>query len=89
MKLTIHVTIALTILFFTSNTEAQVTLQPWTQVYGTVPGQSLGRYVNGNIQSSNFPYNAAVSKVGSTGVYALQDRHNGAPAVLWGKSYRG
>lgn len=41
-------------------------------MYGSVPGQSLGRYVSGNIQSSSFPYKAAVSRVGNTGVYTLQ-----------------
>ena len=50
---------------------AQVTLQPWTQVYGTVPGQSLGRYVTGKTQSPNFPYKAAISRFGNTEVYRL------------------
>jgi hypothetical protein len=55
-----------------ADSDAQVTLQPWVQVFGTVSGQSLGRYVNGQIQSTNFPYRAAVSQTGNTGVYTLE-----------------
>jgi len=50
---------------------AQVTLQPWVEVFGTTNGQQLGKYVTGIAPSSNFPYRAAVSKVGSTGIYRL------------------
>jgi hypothetical protein len=51
---------------------AQVTLQPWTQVYGTTPGQSLGRYVNGITPSANLPYKASIFSLGNTGLYTLQ-----------------
>jgi hypothetical protein len=50
---------------------AQVTLQPWTEVFGTVNGQQLGKYVNRISPSANLPYKAAASKVGSTGIYRL------------------
>lgn len=54
----------------------QVTLQPWTEVYGTVNGQQLGKYVTGITASTNFSYKAAVSKVGNTGVYLLQSQND-------------
>ncbi len=50
---------------------AQVTLQPWTEVFGTVNGQQLGKYVTGITPSANLPYKAAVSKVASTGIYRI------------------
>ncbi len=50
---------------------AQVILQPWVEVFGTVNGQQLGKYVAGITPSTNLPYKAAVSKVGSTGIYRL------------------
>jgi hypothetical protein len=40
---------------------AQVTLQPWVQVYGTVPQTQLGEYVLGITPSASLPYRAAVS----------------------------
>lgn len=49
----------------------QVTLQPWVEVYGTVNGQQLGKYVTGITPSANLPYKAAVSKIGNTGIYRL------------------
>lgn len=50
---------------------AQVVLQPWLEVFGTVNGQQLGKFVTGITPSANLPYKAAVSKVGSTGIYRL------------------
>ncbi|MBA4312151.1 MAG: hypothetical protein C0417_05935 [Chlorobiaceae bacterium] len=50
----------------------QVTLQTWTEVYGTVNGQRLGQFVLGIKPTSNLPYRAAVSKNGSTSFFRLQ-----------------
>ncbi|HCV43261.1 MAG TPA: hypothetical protein DGH68_07230 [Bacteroidetes bacterium] len=54
--------------------QAQVTLQPWTQVFGTTPGAQLGFYVNGHSPTSNFPFRASVYQLGNTGVYTLQNQ---------------
>ncbi|MGB2869154.1 MAG: FG-GAP-like repeat-containing protein, partial [Bacteroidota bacterium] len=51
---------------------AQVILQLWTEVYGTTNGEQLGNYVTGIASSANLPMRAAVSSVGSTGVFSLQ-----------------
>jgi len=61
----------LLIVFFRISAPAQVVLQPWVEVYGTVNGQQLGKYVTGITPSVNLPYKAAISKVGSTGMYRL------------------
>jgi hypothetical protein len=50
----------------------QVTLQPRTQVYGTVPGDRLGNVVTGIKPTTNLPYRAAVSHGGVTSFYRLQ-----------------
>jgi len=50
---------------------AQVTLQPWVERFGNTNGEQLGKYVAGITPSANLPYKAAVSKVGSTGIYRL------------------
>ncbi len=50
---------------------AQITLQPWAEHYGTTNGEQLGKYVTGITPSANLPYKAAVSKIGSTGIYRL------------------
>jgi hypothetical protein len=62
---------------------AQITLQMWTEVFGTVPGQSLGGYVNGRVESVNLPYKAAVSKLGSTGVYSLYTQTDTAVRAIF------
>ena len=51
---------------------SQVTLQPWTEVEGTTNGQQLGKNVTGIVSTTNFPFRAAVSRNGITGVYSLQ-----------------
>lgn len=50
---------------------SQVTLQPGVEVFGNTNGEQLGKYVTGIVPSANVPYKAAVSKVGSTGIYRL------------------
>ena len=67
--------IALTIasLFPITLTTAQFVLQPWVQVFGTVDGQQLGKYVTGITPSANLPYRAAVSMNGSTSFFRLRD----------------
>lgn len=50
---------------------AQVTLQPWVEGFGSTNGEQLGKYVTGITPSTNLPYRAAISKVGSTGIYRL------------------
>ncbi len=49
-------------------------LQSWTSVSGSVDKQYLGNYVYGIPSNANLPFKAAVSKVGSTGLYTLQTK---------------
>lgn len=49
----------------------RVTLQPWVEVFGTVNGQQLGKYVTGITPSANLPYRAAVSQNGSMSFFRL------------------
>ena len=48
-----------------------IVLQPWTEVYGTVNGHQLGKYVTGITPSANLPYRAAVSQNGSMSFFRL------------------
>jgi hypothetical protein len=65
--------LALTIFFILDLSARQVSLQPWTEVYGKVRGQALGRYVTGIKPTANLPYRAAVSSGGKTSFYRLQN----------------
>jgi hypothetical protein len=65
--------LALTVFFVLDLSARQVTLQPWTEVYGKVTGQGLGRYVTGIKPTANLPYRAAVSHGGVTSFYRLQN----------------
>jgi len=58
--------------------QTPIQLQPWLEVKGTVNGQQLGKYVTGIKPTLNFPYKAAVSKIGSTGIYSLQTQNDTA-----------
>jgi len=62
---------------------AQVTLQPWMEVFGSTNGEQLGKYVTGIVPSANLPFKAAVSKVGSTGIYQLQDSTQTTPQRIF------
>jgi hypothetical protein len=66
---------------------AQVTLQPWTQVYGTVNGQQLGSEVQGINATTNLPYKASIKSFGSTGLYTLQMQSDtGAHRIFLGSN---
>ena len=71
MKLKAIVVIASLVGVF-SAASAQVALKPWVQVYGTVKGQELGKYVLGITPSVSLPYRAAISRNGSTSFLRLQ-----------------
>ncbi|MBA4312150.1 MAG: hypothetical protein C0417_05930 [Chlorobiaceae bacterium] len=63
----------LTILILaTATSAAQVTLQPWTQVYGTISWQRLGLFVMGIKPTTNLPYRVAIYSGGKTSFYRLQ-----------------
>ena len=53
--------LSIVLCFFISLADAQVTLQPWVEVFGTVNQQQLGVYVLGIVPSANLPFRAAVS----------------------------
>lgn len=63
--------ILFSVLLLPLKVNAQVTLQPWVEVFGTTNGEQLGKYVTVITPSANLPYKAAVSKIGSTGIYRL------------------
>lgn len=61
------------LIFFTATTYSQQpSLQPWTQVYGTLAGQRLGQFVTGIKPSVNLSYRVAVYSGGKTSFYRLQ-----------------
>jgi hypothetical protein len=70
-------------------TSAQVTLEEWTEVFGTVDDQQLGRSMLGLTPSLNLPYRAAISRgvsanpqnEGATGFYILQDSADTEPQL--------
>jgi len=62
---------------------AQVTLQPWVERFGNTNGEQLGKYVAGITPSANLPHRAAISKVGSTGIYQLQDSTQTTPQRIF------
>ena len=64
---------------------AQVTLQSWTEVYGTVGGQKLGAEVRNISPTSNLPYKASIYSFGNTGVYMLRTQNDtAAQGVFFG-----
>jgi len=72
----------------TTPTSAQVTLQEWTEVFGTIDDQQLGRSMLGLTPSLNLPYRAAISRgvsaiqgEGATGFYILQDSADTEPQL--------
>ena len=79
------IVIAITTLFPLALSTAQFVLQPWVQVFGTVPGQQLGAEVRGITPTSNLPYKASISSFGSTGLYTLQTPNDtGAQRTFFG-----
>jgi len=60
---------------------SQETLELWTEVFGTVDFQELGRVVTGLTPSANLPYRMAVARVGFTGLYVLDDSVDTEPQL--------
>lgn len=79
--------LCLLVISFFETSFTQITLQPWTHVYGTTPGQALGRYANGITPSANFLYKASISSFGNTGLYTLQTPNDtGAQRIFVGNN---
>ena len=68
-----HIIVLAIATLFPLTLSAQFVLQPWVQVFGTVDGQQLGKYVTGIVPSANLPYRAAVSMNGRTSFFRLRD----------------
>ena len=66
------IVLAIATLFPITLSTAQFVLQPWVQVFGTVPGQQLGAEVRGIAPTANLPYRASIRSFGNTGLYTLE-----------------
>jgi hypothetical protein len=90
MKYSFHfrVTIVVaTVLVLSPRSSAQVVLQPWVQVYGTVGGQKLGAEVNRILPTANLPYKASIYSFGNTGVYMLRTQNDtAAQGIFFGNN---
>ncbi len=69
------------ILLFPVITLSQETLELWTEVFGPVEHQELGWVVTGLTPSASLPYRMAVSRVGHTGLYLLDDSTDTDPQL--------
>lgn len=60
----------------------QWVLQPWVEVFGSTPGERLGRSVTGLHTGPGFPYRAGVFRGGKTYLYRLDNAADTASQVF-------